>query len=228
MPGANESGLGSGDVVLFSGSHPLHLVQRERTGSPWGQVGLILRLPNDLVCVFESTKIATCTDVLLGKVVRGVQWVRLSERVSSFDGAVAIRRLEPRLSESMADRLLSFAREVHGLPFNDSKWTALRSIRRRNPPRTCTSFFCSELAAEAYQRTGLLPPPPRGRSSNNYIPADFSDLYSDGSLPLEGGFRLGVESHLKPSAHSNDRDVPPALSVARPCKAGPEREPHQE
>jgi hypothetical protein len=121
----------------------------------------------------------------------------------------------------MTDRLLLFALEVHGRPFNDSRWAAIRSIRRRNPPPTCSSFFCSELAAEAYQRIGLLPAPPEGRSSNNYIPADFSEVFLERMLPLGRGFRLGAETLLKDFPGSQSRHTLPALPDSRPRNAGP-------
>jgi hypothetical protein len=186
-----------GDVVLYSGSHPMHRLQFERTGCPWAQVGLILGVCGE-TCIFESTRISTCTDVEMGVILQGVQWVRLSERIGTFEGAIAARRLEPPLPGAMIEELAAFAREVHGRPFNDSRWIALRSIRRRNPPPSGSCFFCSELVAEAYQRIGLLPTPPGGRSSNNYIPADFSTMYSDRMLPLRRDFRLGDEVVLKP------------------------------
>jgi hypothetical protein len=188
--------LGTGDILLYSGSHPLHQYQREKTGCPWGQIGIILDLPGGY-CVFESTKIATCKDIKFDSVVCGVQIVPLVDRLSSFSGLVASRRLEPALPEELIARLLAFAEEVHGEPFNDNKWIAFRAIRRRNKPRAYRGYFCSELVAEAYQRIGLIAVPPGGRSSNNYVPTDFSKMYSDRMLSLQMGFRLGDELLLK-------------------------------
>jgi hypothetical protein len=123
--------------------------------------------------------------------------VDLVERLASFPGLVACRRLEPRLPEEMATKLLEFAERSHGQPFNDNKWIAFRASRRRNAPRAYAGFFCSELVAEAYQHVGLIPAPPQGRTSNNYVPTDFSKMYSDRMLPLQMGFRLGDELLLK-------------------------------
>jgi hypothetical protein len=89
--------------------------------------------------------------------------------------------------------LLAFVEEVHGQPFNDSKWVAVRAFRRRNRPGNGSSFFCSELVAEAYQRLGLLLKPPSGMSSNNYIPADFCSTYEKTLLRMHADFRLGEE-----------------------------------
>jgi hypothetical protein len=206
--------LANGDVVLFSGSHPMHQLQHERTGCPWGQVGVILDFSDGELYVFESTRVSNCVDVKLRRIVCGVQWVRLSDRILSFEGSIAARSLAPPLTGSMIGQFVSFAREVHGRPFNNSKWVALRSIRRRNPRSSCSCYFCSELVAEAYQRIGLLPKPPDGRTSNNYIPADFSTMYSDRMLPLQHGFRLGVELLLKGTALS----APPRVASATPAE----------
>ncbi len=149
--------------------------------------------------VFESTKLPVCQDVKQGIVLHGVQIVRLRDRVDSFEGEVAVRRLLPPLSTRRIFRLRAFAEEVHGRPFNESKWVAARAFFRRNAPSDCSSFFCSELAAEAYQRIGLLPAPPMGLSANNYIPADFSSIYPGAHLPLGMGFRLESERLVLPS-----------------------------
>jgi hypothetical protein len=192
--GVDLAGLRSGDVVLYWGQHPLQRLQQELTSCPWGQVGLILRLPGESEpLVFESSKVSRVPDVRLGAVVRGVQLVRFAERVASFEGKVAVRALHPRLPQELERMLLAFADRVHGRPFNNSKWAALRSLRRRNLPSRDPGFFCSELVAEAYQAIGLLPRPPQGLSSNNYIPADFSSCFEARILRLQAGFEFGKE-----------------------------------
>jgi len=164
--------LNSGDVILYSGKHPLHLRQQKVTGCRWSQVGLVLRLPNNpLAFVFESTKLSNCCDTVIGEIVHGVQIAPLDNRIDDFEGKVAVRQIWPRLSKSANLKLCCFVREVHGRPFNVSKWTAARAFGRCNAPHDGSSFFCSELVAEAFQRIGLLPMPPAGLSSNNYIPA---------------------------------------------------------
>lgn len=192
----------TGDVILYCGQHPLHLRQQRLTSCPWAQVGLVLRLPGMTeACVFESTKLSECIDVRSGGVIRGVQIVRLADRVRTFVGQVALRRLEPPLSDRASEQLAAFAERVHAMPFNDSRWAAGRAYRRRNtaPSRGC--FFCSELVAEAYQQIGLLPAPPEGLCSNNYIPADFSSVYIARVLPLRQGFHLAAESLLTDRPH---------------------------
>lgn len=201
-------GLTSGDVLLYHGQHPLHLRQQEVTGCPWSQVGLVLCLSiNTQPHVFESTKLSVCQDVKQGNIIHGVQIVRLRDRVDSFEGEVAVRRLLPPLSTHRIFRLRAFAEEVHGRPFNESKWVAARAFFRRNAPSDRSSFFCSELAAEAYQRIGLLPAPPTGLSANNYIPADFSSIFPGAHLPLERGFRLESERLLPSDTKGSPKQI---------------------
>ncbi len=192
--------LVTGDVILYSGKYPLHLRQQAVTGCSWAQVGLVLRLPeSSLVYVFESTKLSECCDAIAGEIIHGVQISRLDHRIDTFNGRVGVRRIRPRLPKYLRHELYCFARDVHGYPFNDNKWTAGRAFRRRNTPDDGSSFFCSELVAEAFQRIGLLPVPPAGLTSNNYIPADFSSEYPNAQLRLCMGYRLTTERLLLPT-----------------------------
>lgn len=136
--------LSSGDIILYSGKHPEHLRQQEFTGCPWSQVALVLRYAiHGQPFVFESTRLSACRDVRKGAILHGVQIACLEERIDSFEGKVAIRRHRPSLSRRAVSRLHAFADEVHGRPFNDSKWTAVRAFHRRNERSDCSSFFAA-------------------------------------------------------------------------------------
>ena len=174
-----------GDVLLYSGTHRLHVRQEEITGCRWAQVALIVAIrshPNLLV--FEATTLSPCADVLTGQLHRGVQLSTLSERMARFTGQMAVRRWMPPLQEDALVGLREFVEEVHGRPFDENPRTACRAIRRRNRTSATDRFFCSHLVAEALQRMRLLAAPPGGRPSSNYIPADFSTEYPGASLPL--------------------------------------------
>jgi hypothetical protein len=219
----NDAGHGfaTGDVLLFCGSHPLHRRQQEMSGCPWAQVALVVRLPGEGELVFEATRLSNCPDVRLGEVMAGVQQVRLSARVAAFDGAVAIRRLDPPLCPRRAARLVEFAGSVHGMPFNDSKWEAGRAWYRRNAASSGRGYFCSELVAAAYQHIGLVAPPPTGLSPNNYIPADFSSAFPRSILALEGA-ELGAEVVLKGTPDPERRPPvsgkPKTSPAVNPCE----------
>ena len=89
--------------------------------------------------------------------------------------------------------LLAFYYEARDRPFERNRLEFLRSvydgplgrIRREDP----SSFFCSELVAEAYQRMGLLPDSP---PANEYTPRDFSEQCKR-PLALQMGAALGPE-----------------------------------
>lgn len=186
----------TGDVILFAGHHPLHVRQRERTGCRWAQVGLLVDWPDHGLCVFESTRLSPCDDVLLHRAVDGVQLAGLAERIRTFEGAVAIRRLQPALTTAEQQTLLAFVTSVHSWPFNTNRWQAARSWQRRNQTMTAGCYFCSELVATAFQRLGLLLEPPEGYLANNFIPADFGSDYAASIVDLVN-HTLAVEAIMK-------------------------------
>ena len=188
------AGLAPGDLILYHGTHPMHLLHERRTGCFWGQVGLILDLPpTGELGVFEATRLSECVDVRLGQVVRGVQIVRLSDRVRSFTGRIAFRQLDPALDPGERHALHAIAREWHGRPFNDDKWVGPNALRRRNPPSPQDRFFCSELVAGAYQRLGVMAGPPQGHEASNFVPGDFDSSYARSIVRLCNGRKLRPE-----------------------------------
>jgi hypothetical protein len=132
-------------------------------------------------------------DVRYGTVFQGVQLVRVSDLFRTFDGSIAVRKLQPALSDAQILRFSAFVDEVYGRPFCGSKKVSVGAWRRRNKPSDSQSYFCSELVAETYQRVGLIPRPPSGPSANNFIPADFSTTFPGSLLPLEAGISLAEE-----------------------------------
>jgi hypothetical protein len=83
--------------------------------------------------------------------------------------------------------------EARGRPYERNRLELFRSVYDgplgRNRKEDPTSFFCSELVAEAYQRMGLLPASP---SASEYTPRDFSSARRK-PLPLLLGATLGDE-----------------------------------
>jgi hypothetical protein len=93
----------------------------------------------------------------------------------------------------MRAALLAFYQEARGRPYERNRLELFRSVYDGplgdNRKEDDTSFFCSELVAEAYQRMGLLPPNP---PANEYTPHDFSSERKK-PLPLQLGATLGPE-----------------------------------
>ena len=189
-----------GDLILFSGDHPVHVRQEMVTGCRWAQVAMVVGRPDHRgPVVFESTTLSPCRDIFTGHQHRGVQLAGWSERVSTFTGWIALRRWAAALDDATLSRLNAFVDEVHGRPFDENPRNAGRAFRRRNRYPTNESFFCSQLVAEALQRMGLIQSPPEGPSSNNYIPADFSCEYPSSLLSRTALQRLHPEVLIKGS-----------------------------
>lgn len=189
----------SGDLTLFAGTHPHHARQRLVTGSRWSHVGIVVQ--NDAssgeTCLLESTMIPTCPDIRTGELEHGVQLSPLFKRLDSFQGDVAIRKMNPELSQQKIQLLAGFIEQTHGLPFNLNKWVGVRSRHRRNRMSTGTSFFCSELVAAALQYIGVISLPPLGRFASNFIPSDFASDNALADLPLVDPYKFEKEVVLK-------------------------------
>jgi hypothetical protein len=186
-----------GDVLLISGRTAMHLRSAEITGCNWTQLAMVYcDAGTSQPLVFQATMFPSCPDVRRGLIFQGVQLVPLANLLRSFDSGVAVRKLRPSLSIEQLAKLTAFIDQVYGRPFCCSKKVSVGALHRRNKPSDGASFFCSELVAEAYQRLELLPSPPEGRSSNNFIPADFCNTYSNALLPLRAGITLSEEQLL--------------------------------
>lgn len=209
---AEKDGLKTGDLILMASLHRQHLIQQSYTGCRWAHVGIVFRDP--LPCgeahmgLFESTRIATCPDLRTGAMYEGVQLTALDRRIASFDGEIAIRQLRPPLSAAASDLLAAFVNLSHGLPFNANKWTAARSILRKNKAPLGLRFFCSELVAAALQHAGVLQAPPGGRFASNYIPADFASCYQKADLPMVWPFSYEREVEIRSINLASQKGTP--------------------
>lgn len=171
-----RSELATGDIVLFAGTgFTSRLIQRA-TRCRWSHVAMVVHAPDlDMLALWESTTSSGLEDLRSGRAVRGVQLVPLSDRVRTYDGAIAVRRLEGvnlgRLDERQ--KLAEIRGELRGRPYEKSMLElAAAALEGSNGgSEDLSSLFCSELVAETYQRLGLLP---GGIPSNDYSPADFS------------------------------------------------------
>ena len=138
---------------------------------------------------WESTSISKTKDALSGKLVSGVQFTLLSDRLRDYDGRIAVRRLSRDLTDEELLKFRQFRKAVRGRPYEQSRLELARAaLDLIGPDNTedLTSLFCSELLAELYQRLGWLPEPPHGLPSNEYTPKDFAEI-----IDLQGGVSLG-------------------------------------
>lgn len=194
-PPARLADLATGDVVLFSGRTLAARLVQLWTGSYWSHVGLVVRLPEygDVPLLWEATRASRVADIGLGAHFDGVQLVPLAEKLASYPGEVAVRRLVGlRGGRRHYQQLRPLVQEWHALPYSNFLRKQLKawwlggeaaSFRRGG--------FCSEFVAEVYKHLQLLPP---HKPSIDYLPRDFAP---EQALPLLRG-RLSPVYPLRP------------------------------
>lgn len=170
--------LSTGDIVLFSGTGMISTVIKWATRSPWSHVGMIVVADDlDMLILWESTTLSKVKDVRSDTVKQGVQVVALSERINSYDGKVAVRKLEGAcVGAGRMKELQKFRAEVKDRTYEESKIELAKSAYDGpfgHNEEDLSSLFCSELIAEGYQRMGLLS---ETISSNEYTPANFGNM----------------------------------------------------
>ena len=177
------------DILLFSGEGFISRAIQLFTGSPWSHVALALRLDDfDQVLCYESTTLSTIPDLTTGAGVKGVQLVPLSQRIATYEGDIAFRKVNGPRTEPMKILAADFMREFAGRPYEQNQLELIRSALDHLPHQEnqadASSVFCSELSCAMHRMVGVqyvneLPP-------NEFTPADFA-----GDLPLAGGYSLG-------------------------------------
>lgn len=166
--------LKTGDIVLFSGRSVAARVVQFFTGSPWSHVGIIIcseELPGQPL-LWEATRLSKVRDVRCGQPADGVQLVSLQERLASYDGVVAFRRLaQPPTPDKLAG-VSEWMASWHGKPYRNYVGQWLRGLLQSQGLGFQAGGFCSELVAEVYRRWQILP---MQRPSHHYVPRDFCD-----------------------------------------------------
>ena len=184
-----------GDVILMSGSAPIHHFVERVTSYKWSQVGMVIHLRDyETPLLFECTSIPVTPDIETGKSNPGVSTTPLEVRLTSFIGTAAVRKLRPHLVSASLERLVEFRRQVMNYPFNFSKLESRRSMRRAHLGFSGKSFICSSLVAAAFQYAGVMRSPPQGPLPNNVLPGDFSN---DKDLFLVDGYWFEQEQIIK-------------------------------
>jgi hypothetical protein len=184
--------LDSGDVLLFAGESRFSRGIKRLTGSHWSHAALVARARADgPLLLWEATLDTDLADVATHEVAAGVHLFDLEHWIRHYAGETAIRPLRVERTDAMRAALLAFYQEARGRPYERNRLELFRSVYDgplgKNRKEDPSSFFCSELVAEAYQCMGLLPPTPL---ANEYTPHDFS---SERKAPLS--LLLGAELH---------------------------------
>jgi hypothetical protein len=186
--------LDCGDVLLFAGESRFSRGIKLLTRSHWSHSALVARAhPDGPPLLWEATLDTDLADVATHEIAPGVHLYDLEHWIGHYGGETAIRPLRVERTDAMRAALFAFYQEARGRPYERNRLELFRAVYDgplgRNRKEDDTSFFCSELVAEAYQRMGLLPEKP---PANEYTPHDFSSERRT-PLPLMLGATMGPE-----------------------------------
>lgn len=172
--------LKTGDIVLFSGKGFVSTIIKILTFSKWSHVGMVIIDDNyHFPLLYESTHDDSIQGLDSGKFNKGVQCVPLHERISSYKGDVAVRRLHNADLSKTRYKLNLMRKDCVNTPFERSKLELFSSIRwlwflrRKSGNDDLSSQFCSENTAQAHIELGLHDPT---IPSNKYTPAWYSRI----------------------------------------------------
>ena len=186
--------MSSGDILLFSGKGRLSQCIKLFSRSNWSHVGTVLKVADLGVCCFESTTLINIADVYSGEAKRGVMVTLLSERLKHYDGDVGWRQLKSvtGCDKFIHHMLLKFRMDVRDRPYEQDKIEMLKAVLDPSWDRVgnllsneadLSSFFCSELVAEALIRCGIIK---KEYPANEWGPGDFDEGTLFDSLLAEG------------------------------------------
>jgi hypothetical protein len=217
--------LDSGDLVLFGGVSRFCRAIQRFSGCQWSHVALVARpRAGGPLLLWEATLGTDIADLVTHEISPGVHLYDLAHWIRHYGGETAIRKLNVERTDKLRLALLAFYYEARDRPFERNRLEFLRAVydgplgkNRREDP---SSFFCSELVAEAYQRMNLLPQSP---PTNEYSPRDFSEQ-AKRPLALPQGAELGPEVLVcrqvsatdQPAEETADRQRPRLLGRLRP------------
>ena len=157
-----------GDCILVSTTTPLGAGLQALTWSKWDHVALVTAVrsnPNKYRW-FESSS-------------DGVELYSLDKTLAMHleSGCViGVRRLLIKRSPLVLESLYSFTEQAVGKPYKQEYLQLFRSFFRANQSDDNSSYFCSQLVADAYQKMGVLK---TDVLSSNFLPKHFGKIDSD-------------------------------------------------
>ena len=157
-------GIKTGDVISFSGfGRKSAFINLVTFGWPFfwaSHVGIIGEHEGEQL-LFESTTLSNIPCVVQEKPFKGVQAVRLADRVGTYQGRVYHYPIYRPLFGFESDRLNEFLLSKIGIPYDlhggmRSATHGLSWLESRFKGEDLNFIFCSELVAAAHARIGLL------------------------------------------------------------------------
>lgn len=177
-----EDTVETGDVILFSGHGPASSFLRFASlENKWSHTGVVVvtNTPHGPVkWIAESNLPLPLKDeISKTKQKDGPQLVRLRRRIETYDGFfVAVRRIVPRTKDETVEKkrresILAFLEEVSHAIYERDPIKFVGAAYRRNVDNS-NAFYCTEFAAEALWRMGILDKAP-SRQFENFTLDDF-------------------------------------------------------
>ncbi len=160
-------GIKSGDIVGFSGNHPLSLLINVLSyGVPfWGisHMGIVARdslSPGGRRLLWESTTLGEEKCEIRDEVFAGTQAHGLFDTIANYDGKVYHYPLHRRLYAHEKERLTAFLTGTVGTPYDQIGairsggfgYSIMESLFRK---QNLASIFCSEWCAAALSTVGV-------------------------------------------------------------------------
>ncbi len=158
------SEIKTGDIISFSGfGHKSALINLVTFGWPYwwaSHVGIIGEYKGEQL-LFESTTLSDIPCVIQKRSFKGVQAVRLADRVKSYNGRVYHYPIYRPLFGNEKERLNEFLIYKIGTPYDmpggvKSTTHGLSWLEARFKGEDLNFIFCSELVAAAHAKIGLL------------------------------------------------------------------------
>lgn len=191
----------TGDIWIFRGRRAPDRAIQAFTNAPVNHVGMAVVLDDLPPLLWHAELGRALPDVWSGRNQRGVQLHDLRDAVArwrdEYQQRAWLRQLHPEVGREHEDALLRTVARLDGVSFPSAARLAGRWLRGRDsyvprrhrdrPRLRPEAAFCAEVVATTYQEMGLLA---RDRRATWFDPGTF---WSGDYLPLEPGWRLGVE-----------------------------------
>ncbi|EAS06661.1 PH domain protein (macronuclear) [Tetrahymena thermophila SB210] len=163
----------SGDIILFNTESIPAAMQRKTTFSKYDHVGIVVKLRDNFVRIFDAT----------GYGVELTEWNKFVYENGQYN-SMTYRQLNYSKREKVLPALYNFILQANGKKYsmNLLKFAKMNSIVEDNSSKNKDStYFCSELVAKCLKEMGLLN---QITSSTQYWPRSFSSEYEDKELVL--------------------------------------------
>ncbi|CAD8157666.1 unnamed protein product [Paramecium octaurelia] len=158
----------TGDILLFQGKHISCKAQRMVTRSQYDHVAMILKYTNGSIYVLEATG-TFGVGIFEWKHMAGKQWYELYNKV-------VYRQLEIQRTTDFLLKMEQFTKENLGKAYSLTVKKILTDKSVMITSSEKNTYFCSQLVAQAYKKTGILQ---TELSATQFWPGSFSNEKQD-------------------------------------------------